>query len=158
MPSTPELGIMATPGSRIPELPVGASVEQLRGALSEIIAKLNNFSRDIVATDSVLIQITGPLIETTTIPHNLGYTPRVFAQLDDRSLVTDLSGGLAAHANLALPTGLSYSIGGGVVTIVVWLEVFADDTNLYFRCLNADGSTYPGGLPIKYFLTRDPAN
>lgn len=150
------LGLLMNGSRELRPIPPNATREQQIAAINDIIAALNNVSRDIVGGDTVDVPMTGVPLESTTVPHNLGYKPRVFAYLDSRNLVLDLLGNVAPNANLALPTPISLTIGGGAITDKVRVEVFADINNVYFRVLNADGSV--GTLPIKYLLTRDAAN
>lgn len=147
-------------GRQLDLIPPNASPQDQMVLINRAIDALNNYSRDVVAKGSVLVSVTGPYIETTTVPHNLGYTPRAFANLDQRNLQVDAAGTTVNGANLPLPTALAWNLNFALslASPQAWLEVFADTTNVYFRVLNSGAFTYPGGIPVKYFLTRDPAN
>lgn len=151
----PVLGLMASSGGRVlSNVPPTATREEQIAAINNIVAALNNFSRDVVASGSTVMTLSSESSKVVTIPHSLGYKPRAFVYLDNVSLTID--GVLYPNINFPLPTYLGSTAGAGTVTFSSWLDYFVDSVNLYLHLQS--GLNLTGNLPFKYVLTRDPAN
>lgn len=149
-------------GTQLPTVPPNATEDQKLAVINEIVGILNNYSRDVVQTDTVDFAFEGANAQTVlTIPHNLGYTPRAEVYLNDVTLtVGDF---IYPGVNIPLPTYLNAAnigVGGGggqpAVIFFDWLDFFVDENNLYIHFTNADGVT--GSVPLTYSLTRLPSN
>lgn len=147
-------------GTQLPTVPPNSTPEQQIAVINEIIGVLNNYSRDVVLTGSIEVDLDGSPVQTVSASHNLGYVPQVSGFLSGRSFQTDEDpSSVVPNTNIALPTFLEASIGGGVVAFSAWAEIVADAESVYVRVLNAGGFTTPpsGAVVVKYFLTRLPA-
>lgn len=118
----------------------------------------------ILSSGTTSVTVTDPLnaetTHTTTIAHNLGYSPAFLAY------VTVPSGWSGTNANqlTALPTmlldngGVSVAGNGGVLFLYVNASV--DSTNLYLKVLNPAGTNQAGfGNPwiFKYYILQETA-
>lgn len=88
----------------------------------------------------------------TSAAHNLGYAPKVLADLNDVNLGSIFTGG-----NLPLPTFISASIEGDFIAFNSYIFVATDAFSTYFIIYN--GSATPiSSFDVKYYLLREKAN
>lgn len=153
MANDPILG-MSLDGKQLARLPANASNGDIITGINKIVDILNNVNKDIVAQGSITLTLNSESAKILTIPHNLGYKPRAFVNMDGTTV--SLNGQTIVDVNLATPTYLDGSTSGGVVQFDSWIDYFTDETNLYIRFFGA--SSFTGSVDFSYFLTREAAN
>lgn len=144
-------------GNQLPPLPPNATKDQQTTVINEIIDILNNYSRDIVLSDSVSFKIDGTDPQVIPVAHNLGYAPRAYCYLNNQTIVSS-AGQTFSNVNIPLPTPLQFSESGGDITDEVILDYFTDATYLYIRVVNASAATSVNPFVVNYDLTRTAAN
>lgn len=104
----------------------------------------------IVKTDIVTIAPFSSTVSTLSVAHGLNFAPIPVAFLTGVGVA-----GPVVRANLPLPTFINATIDAvaGVVNFGSYLYCAADDTNVYFQCLNATGTT-PGTFQVRYYLLQ----
>jgi len=87
----------------------------------------------------------------TTVQHNFGYRPIIFAFLNGVSLSSIFTSGI-----VPLPTYSSATIDttAHTVNFRTYLQCATDTTSSYFILFNSTGSAI-SSLPIKYYLMRE---
>lgn len=164
----PILGHMASGVSkRLADLPANPTVEELRAALAEVIAQLNNNNRDIVAADVVNFVVPPATLDIVlVIPHYLGYRPRATVFLNNVTITIDSNGiptpypgvdiPLPTYLTSFIPTGFGGSGTGLGIQFTSWIDFFVDEINLYVHLNNP--LALSGSIPLSYELRREASN
>lgn len=125
-----------------------------------IASTLESNSFRIVTGGLTSVSSDGSATNWTTVAHNLGFAPVVFAYLTGVNL-----SGITSNGNIPLPTWAGASVdtlkstalNGGVAKPVFimssWIEAVADATNFYVVLYNATGASI-SALPVQYYLVQ----
>ncbi len=152
------LGQVMGGGSQLTNVPPNATRERQIEVLNQIIAQLNNFSRDVVqfGTETIILP-AGASSDILTIPHNLGYKPQAFAYLNGVNV--SANGQTFTEVDTPLPTYTSAGAdGAGHILFQDWLDYFVDDINLYIHWNSGIFTGANRDFQITYYLTRNKSN
>ena len=95
----------------------------------------------LVGTCSITLTNNGSALSTATIPHNLGYVPRVEGALLNATVT--IATGSIPGVTIPLPIFDSASVtGGSPIGMTTYLYCFADINNVYVNLLNTTGNPY----------------
>lgn len=114
----------------------------------------------LVAVCPVGVTNDGSTLTTATVAHNLGYAPKVEADLENATIT--IAGGTVTGANVPIPlftdasidtiksTALNGGVALGAIIFQTWVYAFADETNVYVNFLNATG--LPSSIEVTVYL------
>lgn len=103
---------------------------------------------EIVVVGNTTVSSAGSPTNWTTVPHNLGYRPIIFAFLNNVGL-----SGIFTAGDIPLPTYLGLDITT-TIDFTSWLHAGVNNTNAYFVLFNGTGAAIPT-FSIKYYLLRE---